>query len=142
MISQKFMMEGHAPEHMNMRSECGAAIYSHRQMRMASRSAPMHKIWPAEPPGSASVTATQRNGLLITARVRREALLIRVEVRDLLPLTLSQQGGEAGGSLIREAPGRVGAAPTKPGRASTARWRGSGECGGEEYARNQRYYVS
>jgi len=32
---------------------------------------------------------------LITARVRREALLIRVEVRDLPPLTLSQQGGEA-----------------------------------------------
>ena len=74
--------------------------------------------------------------------VRREALLIRVEVRDLSPLTLSQQGGEAGGSLSREAPGRVGAAPTKPGRASTARWCGSGEHGGEEYARNQLYYVS
>jgi hypothetical protein len=29
MISQKFMMDGHAPEHMNMRSERGAAIYSH-----------------------------------------------------------------------------------------------------------------
>jgi RNAse (barnase) inhibitor barstar len=37
------------------------------------------------------------------------------------PLSLSQQGGEAGGSLIREAPGRAGAAPTKPGRVSTAR---------------------
>jgi hypothetical protein len=74
--------------------------------------------------------------------VRREALLIRVEVRDLPPLTLSQQGGEAGGSLIREAPGRAGAAPTKPGRVSTARWRGSGERDGEEYVRNQRYYVS
>ena len=79
---------------------------------------------------------------LITARVRREALLIRVEVRDLPPLTLSQQGGEAGGSLTREAPGRVGAAPTKPGHVSTARWRGSGERGEEEYARNQRHYVS
>ena len=76
--------------------------------------------------------------LLITVRVRREALLIRVEVRDLPPLTLSQQGGEAGGSLIREAPGRAGAALTKPGCASTARWRGSGERDGEEYARNQR----
>ena len=43
------------------------------------------------------------------------------------PLTLSQQGGEAGGSLSREAPVRVRAAPTKPGRVSTARWRGSGE---------------
>lgn len=73
--------------------------------------------------------------------MRREALTIRVEVRDLPPLTLSQQGGEAGGSLSREAPGRAGAAPTKPGRASTARWRGSGEHDGEEYARNQCYYV-
>ncbi len=47
-----------------------------------------------------------------------------------------------GGSPIREEPGRVGAAPTKPGRVSTARWRGSGERGGEEYVRNHRYYVS
>jgi len=31
--------------------------------------------------------------------VRRDALLIRVEVRDHPPLTLSQQGGGAGGSL-------------------------------------------
>src|SRR5581483_2246221 len=54
------------------------------------------------------------------------------------PLALSQQGGEAGGSLGREAPGRAGAAPTKPGRVSTARWRGSGERDGEEYERNQR----
>ena len=74
--------------------------------------------------------------------VRREALLIRVEVKDHPPLTLSQQGGEAGGSLTREVPGRVGAALTKPGRASTARWCGSGERSGEEYARNQRHYVS
>jgi hypothetical protein len=36
MISQKFMMDGHAPEHMNMRSEREAAIYSHRQIRSAS----------------------------------------------------------------------------------------------------------
>ena len=79
--------------------------------------------------------------LLTLIFVRREALPFRVEVRDLPPLTLSQQGGEAEGSLIREAPGRVGAALTKPGRASTARWCGSGERGGEEYARNQRYYV-
>ena len=70
--------------------------------------------------------------------MRREALTIRVEVRDLPPLTLSQQGGEAGGSLTREAPGRAGAAPTKPGRAGTARRCGSGERDGEEYERNQR----
>ena len=44
----------------------------------------------------------------------------------------------AGGSLSREVPGWVGAALTKPGRASTARWCGFGERDGEEYARNQR----
>ena len=37
--------------------------------------------------------------------------------------------------------GRVGAALTKPGRVSTARWCGFGERDGEEYARNQRQYV-
>ena len=31
----------------------------------------------------------------------------------------------------------MGAAPTKPGCVSTARWRGSGEQDREEYARNQ-----
>ena len=35
----------------------------------------------------------------------------------------------------------MGAALTKPGRVSTARWRGSGERDGKEYARNRRYYV-
>jgi hypothetical protein len=44
----------------------------------------------------------------------------------------------AEGSLIRVLPGRAGAALTKPGRASTARWCGSGEQVGEEYARNRR----
>jgi hypothetical protein len=67
--------------------------------------------------GQAGPTSTD----LALIHVRRETLTIRVEVRDLPPLTLSQQGGEAGGSLIREAPGRAGAAPTKPGRVSTAR---------------------
>jgi hypothetical protein len=38
-------------------------------------------------------------------------------------------------------PGRVGAALTKPGRVSTARWCGSGERDGEEYERNRRRYV-
>ena len=33
----------------------------------------------------------------------------------------------------------VGAALTKPGRASTARWCGSGERDGKEYERNQRF---
>jgi hypothetical protein len=39
--------------------------------------------------------------------VRRAALLIRVEVRDRPPLILSQQCGEAGSSLSREALGKV-----------------------------------
>jgi len=36
--------------------------------------------------------------------VRREALTIRAQVRDHPPLALSQQGGEAVGSLTREEP--------------------------------------
>ena len=42
---------------------------------------------------------------------------------------LSQQAGEAGGSLAWEAPGRVGAAPTTTGRSGTARRAGSGKQG-------------
>ncbi len=61
-------------------------------------------------------------------------------VRDLHRCPVAA-GGVAGGGLIREVPDWVGAAPTKPGCASTARWRGSGERDGEEYARNQRDYV-
>jgi hypothetical protein len=53
----------------------------------------------------------------------------------------SEWVGGAEGSLIREVPGRVGAALTKPGRISTARWGGSGERDQEEYARNQRENV-
>ncbi|MEV0624004.1 group II intron maturase-specific domain-containing protein [Nonomuraea sp. NPDC050404] len=40
--------------------------------------------------------------------------------------------------LIRVMLGRAGAALTTPGRASTARWYGSGKRDGEEYARNRR----
>ena len=36
--------------------------------------------------------------------MRREALTIRAQVRDHPPPAPSQQGGEAGGSLTREAP--------------------------------------
>ena len=56
-------------------------------------------------------------------------------------LILSQQDGGAEASLIRVVPGVAGAALTKPGRPGTARWGGSGERGGKEYARNRRYYV-
>jgi hypothetical protein len=44
-------------------------------------------------------------------------------------------------AVLQEMPERVGAALTKPGRASTARWCGFGERDEEEYARNQRRYV-
>ena len=80
--------------------------------------------------------------VLASIHVRLEALTILSGGERPSPLSLSQQGGEAGGSLSRGAPGRAGAAPTKPGRVSTARWRGSGEIDEEEYARNQRHYVS
>ena len=50
---------------------------------------------------------------------------------------MSQQAREAEGSLILEAQGRVGAALTTPGRASTSRWSGSGKQDGKVYERNQ-----
>lgn len=74
-------------------------------------------------------------------RVRCAALTIRVGVRDLHRLPCRSRAGEAEGSLIREVPGRVGAALTTPGRASIARWGGFGKRDEEEYVRNQREYV-
>ena len=50
---------------------------------------------------------------------------------------LSQQSGEAEGSLTVEAHGRVGAALTTTGRVGTARRPGSGKQGQQVYARNQ-----
>ena len=70
------------------------------------------------------------------ASVRHEALLFEGGERPA-PLTLSWQGGEAG-QPAPEGAGWVGAAPTKPGRARTARWCGSGERDGKEYERNPR----
>jgi hypothetical protein len=67
--------------------------------------------------------------------VRREALLFEWRW-ETCACGLSQQPVEAGGSLSREVSVRVGAAPTKPGCVSTARWRGSGEHDREEYVRN------
>ena len=46
---------------------------------------------------------------------RSEALLFEWRW-ETFAAVLSQQGGEAGGSLIRVVPGRAGAALTKPGR--------------------------
>ena len=72
--------------------------------------------------------------------MRREALCFEWRWETFI-VVLSQQGGGAEGSPTREVPGRVGAALTMPGRARIARWCGFGERDGEEYARNQRYYV-
>jgi hypothetical protein len=72
--------------------------------------------------------------------LRREALLFEWRW-ETFAAVLSQQGGVAEGSLIRVVPGRAGAALTKPGRLSTARWGGFGERGEKEYARNRRCYV-
>jgi hypothetical protein len=67
--------------------------------------------------------------------VRHEAL--EVERGKTFDSWSSQRLGEAEGSLSRETPGRVGAALTTPGRASTARWRGFGQRDGKVHARNQ-----
>jgi hypothetical protein len=70
--------------------------------------------------------------------VRHEGAVVASGGERPSPLTLSQQGGGAEGSQSREVPGRMGAALTKPGRASTARWCGSGERDGKEYDRSLR----
>jgi hypothetical protein len=67
--------------------------------------------------------------------------MIRVGVRNLHRRACRSRNGEAEGSLIREMPGRVGAALTTPGRASIARWCGFGKRDEKEYARNQRHDV-
>ncbi|GAB3848837.1 hypothetical protein GCM10027610_081110 [Dactylosporangium cerinum] len=72
--------------------------------------------------------------------MRREALLFEWRCKTAT-VSLSQQVDVAEGSLPRVMPGRVGAALTKPGRVSTARWCGSGERDEEEYARNRRHNV-
>jgi hypothetical protein len=68
--------------------------------------------------------------------VRREALWFEWGWETFTAWS-SQRLGRSWGSLIREVPGRVGAALTKPGRARTARWCGFGERDREEHARNR-----
>jgi hypothetical protein len=72
--------------------------------------------------------------------LRREAVLFEWRWKTCT-VGLSQQVDVAEGSLVRVVPEGMGAALTKPGRVSTARWCGSGERDGEEYARNRRCYV-
>ena len=69
-------------------------------------------------------------GDCIDDAVRHEAPCDRVEVKE--PTAgLSQQAGEAGGSLSLETQVRVGAAPTTTERPRTARWVGSGKHDGK-----------
>jgi transposase-like protein len=58
--------------------------------------------------------------------VRHEALWIRVGVRDLHRRAVAAERLQLGVSLIRETPGRVGAALTTTGQVGTARRPGPG----------------
>ncbi|WXB75166.1 hypothetical protein V1351_09320 [Janibacter alittae] len=79
---------------------------------------------------------------LYDVTVRREALVVRVEVRDLCLIPCRSRESVAGGSLIAGTCGRAGAAPTKPCRVSTVGWRGRGEQAEEVYARNRCHHLS
>ena len=80
--------------------------------------------------------------VLYDTTVRHEALVVRVEVRDHHRGRGRSRGRVAGGSLTGETSGRVGAAPTKPCRVSTAGWRERGERAEEVYARNRCHHLS
>jgi hypothetical protein len=80
--------------------------------------------------------------VLYDVTVRREALVVRAEVRDLCLIPCRSKGFEAGGSLTGETSGKVGAALTKSCRVSTVGWRGRGEHAEEVYARNRCYHLS
>jgi hypothetical protein len=79
---------------------------------------------------------------LYDVSVRREALVVRAEVRGLCLIPCRSRGFEAGGSLIGEASVRAGAAPTKSCRVSTVGWRGRGEHAEEVYVRNRCHHLS
>ncbi|WP_338751880.1 hypothetical protein [Janibacter alittae] len=89
-----------------------------------------------------SVVMDRRFHALYDVAVRREALVVRVEVRDLCLIPCRSRESVAGGSLIAGTCGRAGAAPTKPCRVSTVGWRGRGEQAEEVYARNRCHHLS
>jgi len=80
--------------------------------------------------------------VMYDATVRREALVIRLGVRDLHRGSCRGRGLGAGGSLAGWTTGWVGAALTKPLHVSTVGWRGSGERAEEVYARNRCHHLS
>ena len=91
--------------------------------------------WPGQCHGlDRTYTARPQRASHRRCAVRRLLIEWRWEAFACVP---SQRGGEAGGSLFREVPGRVGAALTRPWRVGTARRRGCGERGGKAYARNR-----
>ena len=73
---------------------------------------------------------------------RHEALSNRAVVKGHRHAARRSGLVEAEGSLIPGTRGRVEAALTTTGRASTARWSGSGERDGKAYVRNQRLNAS
>lgn len=72
--------------------------------------------------------------------MRREAQTIRVEVRDLHRRPCRSRAAKLGTACSGVA-GEGESTPTKPGRVSTTRWRGSGERDEKEYAGNQCYAI-
>ena len=79
---------------------------------------------------------------LTRIRLRHEALLSRMEVRDRPSLRRRSGGAKAGGSLVRRSPGRVGAASTKSRRFGTAGRAERGERDEKVYERNRCCYAS
>lgn len=89
-----------------------------------------------------AATAGDISLVLYDVTVRHEVFVVRVEVRDHYRGGCRGTCREAEGSLTGETSGRVGAALTKPCRASTVRWRGRGEHAAEVYERNRCHYLS
>jgi len=93
--------------------------------------------WCQHPAHNMTRIYVQDHVQVVIRPVRHEALVVsNGGGRPSLPCRRSG-GVEAGGSLIRGSPGRVGAASTKSCRSSTAGWAGRGERDGKEYARNR-----
>lgn len=80
--------------------------------------------------------------VLYDVTVRREALVVRLEVGDLHRGSRRSGGRGTGGSPSAGTRARVGAALTKSCRVSTVGWRGRGERTEEVYERNRCHHLS
>jgi hypothetical protein len=83
----------------------------------------------------AELLPTRRELLTFSRRCAVRRAVFRVEVRDLRRCPVAAGRWR---SLTWVPPGGGQAALTRPGRVSTASWRGFGERDGKEYARNRR----